>query len=400
LRTPDAQLRITAYTSTTEVTVECLSTYVNESGQAYFIDKQRFDVTTGDVENTTVELISVVSFQQSFACGLTDKIVIRYFAKTDSGSAKTLNLYYGGTQYYSHLLTPIAVKHNDQAGLNEGDFIHLTAAEYAEVQALESGSTLIKDTDVALTANSDLRTATQKAVKAYVDAAVGAIVSGVMNIAGSTDCSTNPNYPAADKGDSYYVTVAGKIGGASGELVDAGDVIVALADNAGGTEVDVGASWFVIEHNLVSSVVAHNDLTGLNVGDYKHLTANELTYGILNRIVVAKGDSGTSAQEFDVSAGGFQKSTVTGNHTMSFSNWPTTGQAAYLHVQWTNPGAFTITLPTIRWKMGDETVALGYTTTLATYLTSIGRTALRSAGVDDAIFWSEDGGATVWGVLL
>jgi hypothetical protein len=254
LRTPNAQLRITAYTSTTEVTVECLSTYVNESGQAYFIDKQLFDVTTGDIENTTVELKTVDSFQQSFACGLTDKIVIRHFAKTDSGSAKTLNLYYGGTQYYSHLLTPIAIKHNDQAGLNEGDYIHLTA--------------------------------------------------------------------------------------------------------------------------------------------------NEFAYGILNRIVVAKGDSGTSAQVFDVSAGGFQKSTVTGNHTMSFSNWPAAGQAAYLHVQWTNPGAFTITLPTIRWKMGDETVALGYTTTLATYLTSIGRTALRSAGVDDAIFWSEDGGATVWGVLL
>jgi hypothetical protein len=137
LRTPNAQLRITAYTSTTEVTVECLSTYVNESGQAYFIDKQLFYVTTGDVENTTVELKTVDSFQQSFACNLTDKIVIRHFAKTDSGSAKTLNLYYGGTQYYSHLLTPIAIKHNDQAGLNEGDFIHLTAAEYADLDYLK-----------------------------------------------------------------------------------------------------------------------------------------------------------------------------------------------------------------------------------------------------------------------
>jgi hypothetical protein len=102
------------------------------------------------------------------------------------------------------------------------------------------------DTDVTLAANSDSKIATQKAVKAYVDASV----TGLLDLKGSTDCSTNPNYPSALKGDAYYVTVAGKIGGASGKTVEVGDVYVALVDNAGGTEVSVGTSWFVLNQNL------------------------------------------------------------------------------------------------------------------------------------------------------
>lgn len=76
---------------------------------------------------------------------------------------------------------------------------------------------------------------------------------GLVDLKSGTDCSANPNYPAALKGDAYYVTVSGKIGGASGKSVDAGDVFIASADNAGGTEASVGTSWFAIEHNLTSS---------------------------------------------------------------------------------------------------------------------------------------------------
>ena len=36
--------------------------------------------------------------------------------------------------------------------------------------------------------------------------------------------------------------------------VDVGDAYIASADNAGGTEASVGASWFVLEHNLVSAL--------------------------------------------------------------------------------------------------------------------------------------------------
>lgn len=88
-------------------------------------------------------------------------------------------------------------------------------------------------------------------------------VTGLLELKGSTDCSSNPNYPAGSIGDAYYVSVAGKIGGASGKSVEVGDLYVAKADNAGGTEGSVGTSWFVLEHNLVGALVASNNLSDL-----------------------------------------------------------------------------------------------------------------------------------------
>lgn len=117
-----------------------------------------------------------------------------------------------------------------------------------------------KDTDTTLAANSDTKYPSQKAIKAYVDAAV----TGLLDFKGATNCSANPNYPAALKGDAYVVSVAGKIGGASGKSVDVGDVYVASADNAGGTEASVGTSWFVLEHNLQGALLAANNLSDLD----------------------------------------------------------------------------------------------------------------------------------------
>lgn len=98
---------------------------------------------------------------------------------------------------------------------------------------------------------------------AFVKAAVDVAVTGLLDFKGSTNASANPNYPAASKGDAYIVSVAGKVGGASGKSVDIGDVYVASADNAGGTEASVGTSWFVLEHNLVGALLVANALSEL-----------------------------------------------------------------------------------------------------------------------------------------
>lgn len=90
------------------------------------------------------------------------------------------------------------------------------------------------------------------ALTSYVDAAV----VGLLDDKGNQDCSANPNYPAASKGDVYTVSVAGKIGGASGITVEVGDVFRALADNAGGTQAGVGTSWAVVQANLVGAYIA------------------------------------------------------------------------------------------------------------------------------------------------
>ena len=124
---------------------------------------------------------------------------------------------------------------------------------------LGSSATLNVSTDGTLASNSDTLIPSQKAVKTYVDNAV----TGLLDFKGSINCSTNPNYPAASKGDAYAVSVAGKIGGASGVSVDVGDMIVASADNAGGTQASVGSSWFILEHNLQGALLSANNLSDL-----------------------------------------------------------------------------------------------------------------------------------------
>jgi hypothetical protein len=63
---------------------------------------------------------------------------------------------------------------------------------------------------------------------------------------GDLDCSTNPNYPAAEVGHIYDITIAGKIGGASGFEVLSGYSIVCTTDSAAGDHATVGANWKII----------------------------------------------------------------------------------------------------------------------------------------------------------
>lgn len=92
-------------------------------------------------------------------------------------------------------------------------------------------------------------------------------VTGLLDLKGSTDCSANPNYPAASKGDIYIVSVAGKIGGASGKVVEVGDFYLALADNAGGTEASVGTSWAVLQANITGGIGSGVDVEDEGVSE-------------------------------------------------------------------------------------------------------------------------------------
>lgn len=92
------------------------------------------------------------------------------------------------------------------------------------------------------------------ATKHYADS-IGMAGAGMV-FKGSIDCSANPNYPAADRGWTYRVSVAGKIGGASGIVVEAGDIAICLDDGtASGNQATVGSHWTVAQANIDGAVI-------------------------------------------------------------------------------------------------------------------------------------------------
>lgn len=74
------------------------------------------------------------------------------------------------------------------------------------------------------------------------------------------DCSTNPNYPATN-GIGYRVSVAGKIGGASGVSVYVNDILKPVATAVSGTHAAVGASWAILHNHQATLVVDYIDLS-------------------------------------------------------------------------------------------------------------------------------------------
>lgn len=108
------------------------------------------------------------------------------------------------------------------------------------------------DTNTALGV-SNTKVPSQLAVKTYADALVGA--TNAMVFKGVIDASANPNYPAADAGWLYRISVAGKIGGASGPNVEVGDTILALTDaTAAGNHATVGTNWNITQSNIDGAV--------------------------------------------------------------------------------------------------------------------------------------------------
>jgi len=104
--------------------------------------------------------------------------------------------------------------------------------------------------------------------KTYADALLA--TNNAMVYQGVQDCSGNPNYPAADAGDTYVVSVAGKIGGASGINVEVGDMLICKTDStASGDHAAVGGNWNIIQANIDGAVTGPASSTdgGLAVFD-------------------------------------------------------------------------------------------------------------------------------------
>lgn len=175
-----------------------------------------------------------------------------------------------------------------------------------------TASLLTRDTDGTLAANSDTTLATQKAVKSYVDNLIGA--SNAMVYKGVIDCSSNPNYPAADAGHLYRISVAGKIGGVSGVNVEVGDTILCTLDgSASGDQATVGANWNVIQANIDGAVVGPATATDSNIALYN---------GSTGKIIK---DTGIASSTLVLTSGSYSNpSWITGLAWSKISSTPTT----------------------------------------------------------------------------
>jgi hypothetical protein len=90
------------------------------------------------------------------------------------------------------------------------------------------------------------------ATKAYVDSMSAA--NDAMQYKGAINASANPTYPASlAAGETYKISVAGRIGGASGPQVEVGDMIISTAAAGAGTHAEVGTSWTILQTNMVQA---------------------------------------------------------------------------------------------------------------------------------------------------
>lgn len=91
-----------------------------------------------------------------------------------------------------------------------------------------------------------------KADITYVDNEISSLTASIDKATpkGLMDCSGNPDYPAGEVGDYYYVSVAGLIGGASGVSAQYGDKIQCVTDSASGDHATVGSGWYIFQGNL------------------------------------------------------------------------------------------------------------------------------------------------------
>jgi hypothetical protein len=148
-------------------------------------------------------------------------------------------------------------------------------ATKAEVEAKQDSSTAATDAELAaakgaleaiITAEEGAREAADalKADKTYVEGLLAAADAVVFK--GVIDCSASPNYPAADAGHTYRVSVAGEVGGASGTVVEVGDLLLCLNDStAAGNQATVGSKWNVTQTNLDGAVIGPAAATSGNL---------------------------------------------------------------------------------------------------------------------------------------
>lgn len=214
----------------------------------------------GDIVETTIAEHGIDGFYLAYYDNMTNV-------------APWINLGYGWLQINNPAAISIpydpTVLDDESGGLFDGADVQtmvdqIGVALVNEVQTLQSGKEDVsnKSTSTSLGTSNTLYPS-QNAVKTYVDNLIGA--NDAMVYKGVINASTNPNYPAADAGHTYKISVAGKIGGASGINVEVGDMLICLTDStASGNQATVGSNWNIIQVNIDGAVIGPASSTSGN----------------------------------------------------------------------------------------------------------------------------------------
>lgn len=131
VQTPQGLYQITAFTSSTEVTILVPATYTNETGVVTSTWKNKFQISTGAITAITPNytLYETTSAQAEITIAITDKLGEMVFGT--SNNTTTISFTHNGTTHYSNFMSPITVRHNDLKGLNgDSPYYHLGATEY------------------------------------------------------------------------------------------------------------------------------------------------------------------------------------------------------------------------------------------------------------------------------
>jgi len=136
---------------------------------------------------------------------------------------------------------------------------------------------------------------------------------------GIIDASTNPNYPAGDAGHVYRISVAGKIGGASGVNVEVGDIVTCAVDGSvSGDQATVGANWVITQSNIDGAVIGPASSGDQNIPSFDGVTGKLLQdSGVPVSEVRTKSSGGT------VAADGNNEITVSPNTRYTLTNGDT-----------------------------------------------------------------------------
>lgn len=166
---------------------------------------------------------------------IVDSSIVSALLKMDASSILTAAVL--GTDYLTDASTNVLTNKTFDANGTGNTLSNVETADLAS-GVLNTSSTLSG------------ATATQLPSALAVSQAIASAISGVARPMGGIDCSANPNYPAANVGEYYRVTVAGRIGGASGEVVEVGDELHCFVTSIAGTQAAVGANWTVVQTNV------------------------------------------------------------------------------------------------------------------------------------------------------